>query len=148
MATPDSGIAKLKVVELVRVLMDGGRIAAELAEALPDIQVELNALSVELYNGAIEMKDAWAGRAPQAEAEKEPEPFREVQLSETEAWALVDKDDLSAEQPFPIAVFDSEDDAKGFALLKKFIDAPVVRLCRVRGSLLVDVAPNQEGAPQ
>lgn len=68
--------------------------------------------------------------------------WREAQLGETEAWGLFDSDDLSAEQPFPIATFESETDARGFAFLKAFVDAPVVRLCKVRGSVQLDVAPN------
>ncbi|MBN1208970.1 MAG: hypothetical protein JXB05_29195 [Myxococcaceae bacterium] len=76
------------------------------------------------------------------------EPMREVALGEAKAWGVFDAADIeAAEEPIPFATFDSETDARGWALLKAFLDTPVIRLCRVRGTVAVDVAPSGEPSP-
>lgn len=129
------------LAELVRSMEESGRLAAGLAESMPAISAQLTALSVELYNGATELKQALDGRSPEPGAQPERS---ELQLGESEAWGIFDREDLEGEQPVPLATFESPEEAQGFLLLAAggACISPVIRLCKVSGTVSLDVAPN------
>lgn len=64
----------------------------------------------------------------------------DVEMGQSNMWGIFDEDDLCDDTPEAMALFRTEDEAKGFLLLigPGGCITPVVRPCVVRGSVNVE----------
>lgn len=148
--SPDTEKHSAMMAGLITSLEQSAAAAAQLAESVGEpMSLSLNELSVGLFNGATELREAFQlanGEGLVQEASSgsvSPEHFATRALGEVEAWGVFDKDDLEHPEPMPFATFESEVEARGYLLLAvSGVITPAIRLCKVRGTVSVDVAPN------